>query len=431
MRTTHRISLAVRMDPRDKPGDDRMRASRRDVADHPHPMPAARCRAGRRAGGPRPRHLERGGIRRRRRRRGPRRWCGPAPSSASRVRFGEDLVDSPETWAMAAPTALATSPCSTLHHLRGARHRRGSGRRRRRRRSAGTPPAWVFMRSTTSSIMARVRAEQARDVGGGQVSDVPALAELDQPGGDGEIGGGQLVRRRRRGRGSVSSVADARWPDRSGSPGRPASRRRGRSRGGRACGTACGRRRPRRRCWPRAGSPLQAADVGRGAADVDHHAVLLDAGQEGGAAHGVGRPRGEAEDRVALGHGRRAAPCRRSGSGRASPRCRSPASASRRRVVVRCASPASAALSSADVLALEQADAAELVRQRDGAAGQLRRRGSAAARSSQAPVSGEKTEQTAAALRPDSRSARAASRMARWSSGTSGRPSYSWPPSTM
>ena len=109
---------------------------------------------------------------------------------------------------------------------------------------------------------------------------------------------------------------------------------------------------------------VQRADVRRGAADVDHDR-LLDAREKRRAADRIGRPGREGQHREAFGIGRRPSACRRSGvrkKGALTPHCGERLA---ERVDDELGEIAQARVHDRRVLALEQADAADLVRKRD------------------------------------------------------------------
>ena len=115
-----------------------------------------------------------------------RRW----PSS--RGRFWKIWSTSPLTWAMAAPTALATAwwrtcttsetPASALGHQEAA----AADRDQRLLARVGLHPVDAFLDASRACAPARVLHERGRQVGHPR-----AVAEVDQAGGDGDVGGGE------------------------------------------------------------------------------------------------------------------------------------------------------------------------------------------------------------------------------------------------
>ena len=136
--------------------------------------------------------------------------------------------------------------------------------------------------------------------------------------------------------------------------------------------------RSRPRSSPRAESRAEHADVGGRAADVDDRAVV-EPGQERGTAHRVRRARTRTSRPGSARRSRRPSACRRSGSGRAARRCRARRARPGRPSTMRAASSRRRGVHDRRVLPLEQADPADLVRERDRHVRQLAARISAAA----------------------------------------------------
>ncbi len=170
----------------------------------------------------------------------------------------------------------------------------------------------------------------------------------------------------------------------------------------------------------------QRADIGGRAADVDDHRVL-ETGEEGRAAHRVGRTGGEGQHRVLL------------GEVGAHQRAVVLGDVERRRdAQVGDRLPESgdrlprqwpqAGVEDRGILALEQPDAADVAGERDVRAGNLLLQMMAAASCSMLVLTGEKTEETAMAVIPLPAISSATARISSGSSGEISRPSNSWPP---
>ena len=172
----------------------------------------------------------------------------------------------------------------------------------------------------------------------------------------------------------------------------------------------------------------QAADVGGGAAHVDDERLVA-LGEKRGAAHRVGRPRREGVDGIRLRHLRQHDGPVVLGEveGRAIPLA--PRARLNARVVVR-ASSMRQALSRAAFSRSSRPMRPSRWERVTATSGHSSRT-MAAASSSQEAFSGENTAEIATERIPASRNRRAAARMPPVSNGTSGRPSNSWPPSSI